>query len=121
MRSLTGFLALLFGAATLFEGGHMLALPAAQRPADVVPWVLGFNVLAGFFYLAAGAGILLRRAWAEALAWALAGSTALVFGALLVHIAQGGAFMPRTVVAMTVRSGFWLVVALLLGRWRKAV
>lgn len=114
-----GGLALLFGAATLLEGVRTLALEPALRPEGVVTWVLGFNVVAGFFYLAAGAGILLKREWAEALAWALAGCTALVFLGLLLRIAQGGAYMPRTVGAMTLRSGFWFTVALLLGRWRR--
>jgi hypothetical protein len=111
-----GVLALIFGAMTLLEGGRTLALAPADRPEGVVFFVLAFNVGAGLFYLIAGAGILLRQAWSQALAWALAGSTGLVFLALAVHILRGGAFMPRTVAAMTLRTAFWFAQAWWLGK-----
>ncbi len=119
MRWLLGGLAVLFGVATVIEGGHTLFGDPAAR-ATAVPFVLGFNFAAGFAYLAAGAGILLGRGWASWLAWGIAATTALVFVAFGVHVALGGAFAHRTVVAMTLRTGFWLAVALLLARRRRA-
>lgn len=117
-RKILGGLALLFGAATLFEGGHTLfGGPEARAAAgDVVPFVLAFNFSAGFAYVAAAAGILAGRRWALHLARLLAVSTALVFVAFGAHVAGGGAFEPRTVVAMTLRTGFWVVQSILLPR-----
>ena len=113
-RWLAGGLALLFGAATLVEGGHVLfGGPLARAEAgDVVPFVLGFNFSAGFFYVLAGLATLSRRGWAVWLARGLAVATALVFAAFAAHVLLGGAFESRTVVAMTVRTLFWVVQAL---------
>jgi hypothetical protein len=50
---------------------------------------------------------------ARALALALARGASSAFA---VHALSGGAFELRTVIAMTLRSGFWVVQALLLPR-----
>ena len=115
---IAGLLAIAFGLATLFEGGHVLfGGPAARAAAgNVVPFVLGFNFAAGFVYLLAGGAILARRTWAVRVAVALAATSLLVFAGLGVHILQGGAYEVRTVVAMTLRSGFWAAQALMLPR-----
>lgn len=115
-----GALALAFGLATLVEGGHVLfGGPAARAEAgDIVPFVLIFNFSAGFLYVLAGVGALLRRAWAARVALLLAVGTLLVFAAFGLHVLRGGAFETRTVVAMTVRSAFWVTAAAALRRWR---
>lgn len=120
-RWIAGGLAVLFGLATLVEGGHVLfGCPAARAEAGhVVPFVLWFNFTAGFVYIAAGLGAVRGRAWALWLARALAVTTLAVFAALGVHILSGGAYEPRTPVAMTIRSGFWLAQAFALSRWLK--
>ncbi len=113
-----GAIAVLFGVATLVEGGHVLfGGPAARAEAgDVVPFVLLFNFGAGFAYVVAGIAALLGRSWATWLARALAFATLGVFVAFGAHVLSGGAFELRTVVAMTLRSGFWVTQALLLPR-----
>ncbi|MBK7578873.1 MAG: hypothetical protein IPI67_01590 [Myxococcales bacterium] len=113
---MAGGLALAFGLATLAEGGGVLfGGPAARAEAgNVVPFVLVFNFAAGFIYVVAGAATLARRAWAVWLARALALATGLVFVAFGVHVIGGGAFEVRTVVAMTLRTLFWVVQALAL-------
>ena len=115
-RWVAGGLAVLFGLATLIEGGHVLfGGPEARAQAgNVVPFVLVFNFGAGFAYVAAGAAALAGRSWAVWLARALAASTLLVFVALGVHVLGGGAFETRTMVAMTLRSLFWVVQSLTL-------
>ena len=91
--------------------------PAARAAAgNVVPFVLLFNFAAGFAYIHGGLATLLQRGWAVWLARALAAATLLVFAAFGLHVLTGGAYEPRTVVAMTLRSGFWLAQALLLPR-----
>lgn len=108
-----------FGLLTLRAGGTVLFGDAAARAAagQYVPFVLWFNFLAGFAYVAAGIGLWRQRRWAAWLAVALAGLTAVVFGAFGVHVLRGGAFEPRTVVAMTLRTLVWAGIAVL--AWRR--
>ena len=115
-RWLAGGLALAFGLVSLVEGGHVLfGGPEARAAAgNVVPFVLAFNFGSAFLYVATGVATLAGRGWAVWLARALAVGCALIFGALGVHVMLGGAFEPRTVVAMTLRTGFWLAQALVL-------
>ena len=117
-RWIAGGLAVVFGLATLVEGGHVLfGGPAARAEAgDIVPFVLLFNFGAGFVYVLAGLATLFRRGWAVWIARALAVATLLVFAAFGIHVFGGGTFEPRTVVAMTIRSAFWVAQALLLPR-----
>jgi hypothetical protein len=106
-------LAIGFGLLTLKEGGATLSGDSAAVTAagNVVPFVLWFNFVAGFAYVAAGAGLWLRRRWAAWLALAIAATTALAFAALGVHVASGGAYEQRTVAAMTLRLLVWLAIA----------
>jgi hypothetical protein len=110
-----GPVALAFGALTVYSGGRVLFGPEAARVAagSYVPFVLWFNFLAGFAYIAAGIGLALWRRWAIWLALGIAIATFLVFAAFGLHVAAGGAFEARTVLAMTLRSVFWAVVAAL--------
>jgi hypothetical protein len=113
---LAGGLAVAFGLATLAEGGRTLfgGLEARAETGDVVPFVVVFNFVAGFAYVSAGVATLAGRAWAVWLARALAASTLLVFAAFGVPVLLGGAFAGRTVMAMTVRTGFWALQSLAL-------
>ncbi|HEY0885726.1 MAG TPA: hypothetical protein VGE20_10615 [Ramlibacter sp.] len=108
-----------FGLLTIASGGNALFGGAAAREAAgaYVPFVLWFNFLAGFAYVAAGAGLWLRCRWAAVLALAIAGATLLVFSAFGVHVLNGGAYEVRTVGAMTLRSLVWTAIAWL--AWRR--
>ncbi len=99
-----GFLTLVSGAGALFGGSDMGA---------VVPFVLWFNFLAGFAYVAGG--VLLWRGHRLALPVALVIliATVAVFVAFGVHISWGSPYEMRTVGAMTLRSGFWTAMALI--------
>ncbi len=118
LRLTLGIVALVFGAATLREGGRVLFGGPEVRAAagHVVPFVLTFNFGAGFVYLAAGVATLARRRSAAWLARALAASTLVVFAALGLHILLGGAYERRTVLAMAFRSALWCVEAWLVPR-----
>ncbi len=111
--SAVGLLAGLFGLATVLSGGRVLFGPAEVRAAAgrVVPFVLWFNFIAGFAYLGAAAGLVRARRWAAPLSLAIAAATALVFLALGLHVARGGAVEPRTVAAMVLRTGVWTAIA----------
>ena len=107
-------LAVGFGLLTIKSGGAVLAGGDAARAAgQVVPFVLWFNFLAGFAYVAAGVGLWFRRRWAAWLAVGLAAATLATFAAFGVHVATGGGYETRTVWAMTLRSAVWVVIAVL--------
>jgi hypothetical protein len=108
-------IALAFGALTVFSGGTALFGGPETRAAvgNAVPFVLWFNFLAGFAYIAAGIGLWLRQPWAARFALLIALATLAVFAAVGLHVATGGAYEPRTVGAMTLRSLVWLAIAAL--------
>lgn len=109
-----------FGLMTIREGGAVLFYDGAGRDAagSYVPFVLWFNFLAGFAYVIAGVGLWMRRRWATWLAMAIAVATALVFLAFGVHVALGGAWEQRTVIAMTLRTLVWVGIAAI--AWRRS-
>ena len=107
-------IAVVFGAMTLLSGGRVLFGGEAARAAagDYVPFVLWFNFLSGFFYILAGIGLFLWRRWAAPLAGLIALGLVVTFAAFGWHIAEGGAYEMRTVIAMSGRTALWLVIAL---------
>ncbi len=113
-----GLLAIGFGLMTLIEGGHVLfGGPEAYAAAGkVVPWVLYFNFSAGFLYVATGALSIAKKSYAKRLAIGLALANLVVFTTLLVHVFVGEPYESRTVMAMTLRSAFWMVQAFVLRR-----
>lgn len=114
-----GGAAILFGLATLHEGGTVLISEEARREVGhVVPFVLWFNVIAALGYIGAGAGLWGHRRWARTVATALACASLVVFGALGLYIALGRPFEMRTVAAMTLRSAFWIGAAVHASRRR---
>lgn len=106
--------AVAFGALTILSGGTVLVGGDAVQEAAgrVVPFVLWFNFLSGFVYVAAGIGIALRRPWAAGLAIVLAIAIALVLAAFGLHALRGGAFEARTAIAMALRLTVWSAIAL---------
>jgi hypothetical protein len=113
-----GAIGTLFGILTVREGGAVLFIDGAARVAagNFVPFVLWFNFLAGFAYVVAGIGLIFQQAWAVRTALVIAFATLVVFAAFGLHVAGGGAYETRTLLAMTIRSTVWCVIALL--GWR---
>ncbi|MCV2879559.1 hypothetical protein OE699_11940 [Sedimentimonas flavescens] len=109
-----GAVALVFGALTLFSGWG--ALFGGKDMGAVVPFVLWFNFLAGFAYLAAGWGMWAARRFARPLSAAIVLASLAVGAALALHIAGGGAYEMRTVGAMSLRIVIWAVLALVAHR-----
>ena len=114
-----------FGLLTIKEGGMTLIgnEAAVSAAGNYVPFVLWFNFVAGFAYVVAGAGLWLQQRWAVWLAVAIAAATALVFAAFGVHVAIGGLYEKRTVIAMSMRTLVWATIAAIAWRrlvWRQA-
>jgi len=107
-------IAVVFGILTIKSGGSVLFIDGEARRAagNYVDFVLWFNFSAGFFYVATGIGIWLKKAWAPAAAITIAALTLLVFAAFGIHIFYGGEYEQRTVAAMTLRSVVWIVIAI---------
>ena len=103
-----------FGVITIVVGGKTLFGGPAEKAAagNIVPFVLWFNLIAGFAYVIAGYGIFLWKRWAAQLSMAIAIATVAAFIAFGIHILLGGAFEIRTVGAMTVRSFVWIAIAI---------
>lgn len=108
-----GAFGLVFGLLTIFSGGTALFGDEAARAAvgNAVPFVLWFNFIAGFFYVLAGLGLLLKRRLAVWLSIAIAVATALVLAAFGLHVAGGGLYEMRTVGAMLLRTAVWASIA----------
>lgn len=108
-----GAIGLVFGLLTVFSGGTALFGGEAARAAvgNAVPFVLWFNFIAGFLYVIAGLGLLLKARWAVRLSIAIALATALVLAAFGLHVAGGGLYEMRTVGAMLLRTAVWATIA----------
>lgn len=105
--------ATLFGIATIKEGGTVLFTEAGnQNAGNFVPFVLWFNFFAGFAYILAGIMLFRLKSCSRKLSSVIAIATTIVFIIFGVHILNGGAYELRTVVAMTLRSGIWIAIAL---------
>lgn len=107
---------ILFGLLTVKEGGSVLFFNsnAKLEAGNYVPFVLWFNFLAGFFYIAASIGIFISAKWTRRLSVVIAGSSALILASLLVHIFTGGLYETRTLIAMTLRVAIWTFTSFLL-------
>ena len=104
--------AILFGIATLKEGGTVLFTEAGRQGAgNFVPFVLWFNFFAGFAYIFAGVMLFRLKSCSRKLSAAIAIATITVFVLFGIHILNGGAYELRTAVAMTLRSGIWIAIA----------
>lgn len=108
-------IAVVFGAMTIFSGGRALFGDEQARAAvdNAVPFVLWFNFLAGFAYVATGVGLWKHCHWAKAASIAIAVCTALIGVALVAVVIQGSAYEMRTALAMVLRLSFWTVTAFL--------
>lgn len=107
--------AIVFGALTVFSGGMVLIGGPAARAAvgNAVPFVLWFNFLAGFAYVAVGIGLWRSRRWARWFSAVILIATFMVLVAFGLHVVGGGAYETRTVGAMILRTGVWAAITLI--------
>lgn len=105
--------ALIFGLMTIASGGKVLFGGDAARAAagNYLPFVVWFNFIAGFAYVAAAAGLATGQAWAARLALFIALATALAFLIFGLLAMTGTPYEPRTVGAMTLRTALWAGIA----------
>ena len=107
-----------FGALTVVSGALALFGGAQAQAAvgNAVPFVLWFNFLAGFAYVAAGVGIWRGLRWGAWTAVALAALTGIVAVFFSAHVLGGAAYELRTVGALALRLVFWVVLSVMVLR-----
>lgn len=105
---LAGAAAIGFGILTVASGAT--ALRGAVEMGAVTPFVLWFNFLAGFAYVACGVLLWRGNRAAFPLALLILVGTLAVFAAFGRHALSGGAYEIRTLGAMTLRAGFWIAM-----------
>jgi len=111
---LAGSAAIVFGVLTVATGS--MTLRGAIDMGAVISFVLWFNFLAGFAYVACGVLLWRGNRAAFPLALIILAGTLAVFAAFAWHALSGGTYELRTLGAMTLRAGFW--VALVWVAWR---
>jgi hypothetical protein len=121
LRRAVAIIAALFGAATIVSGGRALfgGVEAREAVGNAVLFVLWFNFLAGFAYLAASLPLWTGHRAAVPLAWAIGLATLAVFVVFGIAVWSGVAYEMRTVGAMTLRTVFWFAVAVALSRYHR--
>ena len=107
-------IAMVFGLLTLKEGGTVIfdIGSARQTAGNFVPYVVWFNFLSGFFYIAAGTGLWIQKRWAVSLSIALLISIVITYVFLWIHALSGGPYEMRTVYAMALRTFLWTVISI---------
>ncbi|MBZ0132907.1 MAG: hypothetical protein K8F53_09860 [Rhodocyclaceae bacterium] len=110
--------ALGFGLASIASGGQVLfgGEDARRAAGKYLPFVVWFNFLAGFAYVAAAAGLAAQKAWAARLALFIAVATAAAFLVFGLFVFAGSPFEMRTVAAMTLRTALWTGIAWYAGK-----
>jgi hypothetical protein len=105
--------ALSFGLVTIISGGKVLfgGDTAREEAGNYMPFVVGFNFLAGFAYVIAAVGLARGRLWAARLGLGIAAATALVFVYFGLFVLSGVPFEMRTVGAMALRTALWAGIA----------
>lgn len=105
-------LILIFGFATIISGGKALFTDIGLKTrGNILPLVLWFNFIAGFLYILTGVLTFRLISCAKKLSILLAITNVGVLIYLLNHIYQGGLYETRTLIAMSFRTIFWILLA----------
>ena len=107
-----GVFLIVFGLMTVVSGGKALFTDVGlQTRGNIVPLVLWFNFIAGFFYVIAGIHTYRLKNCVKKLSVLLAVTNVAVFIYLLSHIFQGQLYETRTLVAMSIRTSLWVFLS----------
>ncbi len=104
---------IVFGLMSIMAGGSVLFVDGAVREAlgSYVAFVVWFNFVSGFFYLAAGVGLFTRKKWVFGLAALFSIQTLIVLLLFAMTVVTGIDYEPRTFVAMVLRLIIWITIA----------
>ncbi|MHB8880869.1 MAG: hypothetical protein ACYC69_05065 [Thermodesulfovibrionales bacterium] len=107
-------IAVVFGLLTLKAGGSVIFDIGSMRQVEgnYVPFVVWANFLSGFFYIAAGVGLWMRKRWAATLSVAVLIGIVMTFIFFGMHVLNNGLYEMKTVYAMTLRTLLWAVISI---------
>lgn len=110
--------AALFGVLTIISGSLVLFGPQSARDAagDAVPFVVIFNTVAGFAYLAGAAALWLNHPAARWIALGIGLATLAILAAFAVTALAGTPVEMRTALALPFRAAIWLGIAWIASR-----
>jgi hypothetical protein len=114
-QRLIALVAAVFGLATIVSGGRIL-LGLGDAGYEVVRPVLLFNTGMGVVYVIAAVLILRDVERGRLLAAGIALLNVAVLLAIVLRRASGGVVADQTLVAMTLRAGVWIAMAVVLAR-----
>lgn len=104
--SLFGLMTIISGATALFtDVGH-------ETRGNIVPLVLWFNFISGFFYILVGFIVYQSKPYVQRLSVLMMSLNIGVLVYLFYHIFQGGLYETRTLIAMSFRTIFWIFITL---------
>jgi hypothetical protein len=109
-------LAILLGLLSVKEAGSVL-LGLTTKPYTVLPWLVWYNVVAGFLSVLCGRGLWLKRTWADKLADTIVTLHGLVLMILVVLFAFHEAVALISIAAMLIRTLLWVEI-IGLTRWK---
>jgi hypothetical protein len=109
-------LASVLGLLSIKEGGGVL-LGITTKTYTVLPWLVWYNVVAGFLSVLCGRGLWLGRTWADKLADTIVTLHGLVLLNLIVLFAFHEAVAKTSIMAMLFRTVVWIGI-LMLTRWK---
>lgn len=114
LSRVAGVIAIIFGILTIIQGGRTLFDPAVHDVAGkVVPFVLKYNFIAGFFYIPIGILVFRMKYYAKYFAILLGAANGVVFFQLTVHVFSDLPYEPKTYFAMMFRLLLWALIATL--------
>ncbi len=105
---------IVFGLATIKSGGSVIFIDGSFRKSvgNYISFIVWFNFLFGFVYLAASAGLWYQKRWAVWVSLLIASATLIAFGVLIIYIVSGGLYELRTIYAMIFRFTVWLLISI---------
>lgn len=104
---------IIFGFLTIISGGkNLFSESGIKSNENIVPLVLWFNFIAGFFYFIAGILIFKLKPCVKRLSFIIAILNVIVLFYFINHVFQGGLFEKKTVFAMSFRTLFWVCFAI---------
>ena len=111
---LVAVIAITFGVLTIMSGGEVIFLDGIARAqaGNYANFVVWFNFLAGFLYVITGLGIFFKKHWSILLSRTIAMMTVLIFIILGLYILNDGLYETRTLIAMSLRTSVWMMIAL---------
>ena len=110
IKILLSLFVIIFGIVTIAAGGAAIFFNDSFF-GHVIPWVVWFNFLSGFVYIAVGLYVWFDRRVAQKLSVFIFFGTSLVFVLIGIHIASGLAYEKRTIAAMAFRWVVWGIIS----------